>query len=629
MASTNALKKKVALSLKKGRIAEAGKYYVLICQQNPKDIESLYELGEIKIKQGLYSDAVKIFRNIIQINPQYDAAYGGLGEACFRLRSLDEGRRYCEQALKLNSGQTKAGFTLANIFREQNAFDAAEQYYSLVVRLDPTYAHAHYYLGNMHKTQGRVCDAINDYSNAIELDASLSEAIWNKNKLLPVIVTDPEQILESRERYEQGLEYLEDNLQLDTATGRRNALRGLLTSTNFYLQYQGCDDLKLQRKYAHLLSEVMTANYPKWSKPIEKKPYNAGEKIRIGYVSAFLRAHNGAVWLLGWLANRNHADFEIYCYHTGVQADEKTEEFERLSDSFHHIHGDIDKLCKTIVSDQLHILVYPELGMDPQSMATAGLKLAPVQCVGWGHPITSGLTTMDYWLSSDLMEPENGQQHYSEKLIRLPNLANCHSKAQHDRMQSAPLSKTRSDFGLPKDAILYFCSQSLFKYLPQYDYLWPEIAKQVPNAKFVFLAISSVHVLKKFMARIEIAFNRYDMKAQDYCIMLNRQPPEEYLILNKLVDVFLDNPPWSGNNTSMAAIDAHLPIVSYPTEFMRGRHSYAILSMLGLQETIAKNTEEYIEIAAKLGNDKVYRQKIVQKIADQHERIYDDKECVY
>lgn len=111
------------------------------------------------------------------------------------------------------------------------------------------------------------------------------------------------------------------------------------------------------------------------------------------------------------------------------------------------------------------------------------------------------------------------------------------------------------------------------------------------------------------MARIEIAFNRYDMKAQDYCIMLNRQSPEDYLILNKLVDVFLDNPPWSGNNTSMAAIDAHLPIVSYPTEFMRGRHSYAILSMLGLQETIAKSPEEYIEIAAKLGNDKVYRKK--------------------
>ena len=620
--------KKAETALKKGKVAEAGKYYKQVCEQSPADLDAMLKLGEIKNKQGVYNEALVYFQNVIQKNPQNPSAHAGIGKACYHLGRLLESRKYCEHSLRVNPHNPDASYTLANVFREQSAFDAAEKYYALTVQLDPGHATAYYYLGNMHKAQGRVDDAIKDYNAALQLDSSLIEAFWNREKILPVINSTAQQLEGSREKYKHGIQKLANKLQLGTKTGRKQALRGLLTSTNFFLQYQGKNDLELQCIYGKMLSEIMSANYPQWAKPLDKKVLKAGEKIKVGYVTAFLRAHNGAVWLLGWLKNRNRDDFEIHCYHTGVAKDEKTTEFINNCDYFNHIPGNIEKLCKKISSDELHILVYPELGMDSQSMMTAGLRLAPVQCVGWGHPITSGLPTMDYWLSSDLMEPENGQQHYTEKLVRLPNLANCHSKEQHDRIQAEPLVKKRADFGLPEDAVLYFCSQSLFKYLPQYDYLWPEIAKKVPNAKFIFLGISSVHVLKAFMARVEHAFKQYQMEVKDYCIMLNRQTSEDYLILNRLVDVFLDNPPWSGNNTSMAAIDAHLPIISYPTEFMRGRHSYAILTMLGVHETIAESEEEYIELAARAGSDIEWRSSIVKKIIDNHTKIYNDTDCV-
>jgi len=622
------LKKKAQVALKKGKIAEAGKLYEQICRQDANDHESWLRFAEIRLKQGLYSDAAQYFQKVIKLDPKNARAFSGLGNAFLFLRRYTEAQQSCQYAIQINPALAETYTILGDVFREQNGYDAAEQNYAKAVQLNPGLSIAHYYRGNMLKSQGRVDEAINSYEQACKAKPDLVEAQWNKQRILPVIIDEEKQIAVSRERYSQGLDSISQNLDLKSKVGRRNAIKGLYTSTNFYLQYQGCDDLPLQKKYGKIITETMQANYPQWSKPLDKRPLKAGDKIKVGYVTAFLRAHNGAVWLLGWLNNRNREDFEIYCYHTGAATDEKTTDFKNACDHFHHIPGNMDALCKKIADDQLHILVYPELGMDSQSMLTAGLRLAPIQCVGWGHPITSGLPTMDYWLSSDLMEPENGQQHYIEKLVRLPNLANCHSKQQHDRLQAEPLIKKRADFGLPEDAVLYFCSQSLFKYLPQYDYLWPEIAKKVPNAKFVFLGISSIQVLKKFMARIDRVFKRYQMDAENYCIMLNRQSPEDYLILNKLVDVFLDNPPWSGNNTSMAAIDAHLPIVSYPTEFMRGRHSYAILKMLNVTETIAESEQEYIEIAARLGNDKNYRQKIVQKIADQHALIYNDLECV-
>jgi len=628
LARPKVIKKKALLAMTKGRISEAAKLFVQVCTQDPADIEAWEYLGELRLKQGLFHDATQCYQKTVSIMPNNAKAYLGLAEALFGAGKLVEAQSTCQRVLQIDASLAGAYYVLGNICRDQGAFDVAEQNFSQAVKLKPDLVLAQYYRGNMLRLQGRVDEAVACYDDVMRLDANIVEAFWNKHLILPVIIDEESQIEKSRHIFSDGIKVLKDSLDLKSAEGRKKALRGIKANTNFYLQYQGCDDKTLQCQYGDLIQSVVSVVYPQWSKSLKQYPIKTDQKIKIGYVTAFLRAHNGAVWLLGWLKNCDRNKFEIYLYHTGSAVDSKTDEFKELSDNFNHIPNDIEKVCKKIYSDKLNVLVYPEIGMDAQSLVTAGLRLAPVQCVGWGHPMTSGLNTMDYWLSSDLMEVENGQSHYSETLIRLPNMANSHPVKQHDELQQSALSKTRNDFGLSDDNILYFCSQSLFKYLPQYDYLWPKIAKQVPTAKFVFLAISSVHVVKKFMARIERAFTAAGLNAEDYCVMLNRQSPDDYLQLNKLVDVFLDNPPWSGNNTGMAAIDAHLPIVCYPTELMRGRHSYAILTMLGVTETIASSAQEYIDIAVKLGIDKQYRQSIVKKIADNHQQIYEDVECV-
>ncbi len=71
-----------------------------------------------------------------------------------------------------------------------------------------------------------------------------------------------------------------------------------------------------------------------------------------------------------------------------------------------------------IVRDRLHVLVYLDIGIHAILTHLAALRLAPVHYVGWGTPVTSGLPTMDDFLSSELMEPDDGQTHYSEKLVR-------------------------------------------------------------------------------------------------------------------------------------------------------------------------------------------------------------------
>jgi predicted O-linked N-acetylglucosamine transferase (SPINDLY family) len=99
-------------------------------------------------------------------------------------------------------------------------------------------------------------------------------------------------------------------------------------------------------------------------------------------------------------------------------------------------------------------------------------------------------------------------------------------------------------------------------------------------------------------------------------------------MINLLSDVYLDTFTWSGGNTTLEAIACNLPVVTCPGEFMRGRHSYSFLKMIGVTDTIAQNEVEYIEIAVKLGLDPAWRRNIAERISESHDRLYDDTTCV-
>jgi predicted O-linked N-acetylglucosamine transferase (SPINDLY family) len=190
------------------------------------------------------------------------------------------------------------------------------------------------------------------------------------------------------------------------------------------------------------------------------------------------------------------------------------------------------------------------------------------------------------------------------------------------------LSKTRSHFQLREEAIVYLCCQSLFKYLPQYDFIFAEIAQRCPQAQFVFVSGFNSLLTQQFDQRLQRAFASLGLDASDYCVILSRQEQEDYWQLNLLSDVFLDTLSWSGGNTTLEAIACGLPVVTCPGEFMRGRHSYAILQCLNTPETIAQTINEYIEIAVKLGKDSHWRSQTIQKMRKYHHQLYDDSACV-
>ena len=597
--------------------------YQRALELDPNNINVINNLGIILQESGNQSKAIQCFEQALLLNSESVKTYYNLARLYVAQGQLTAASQCYQKAINIQPDYAKAHNALGILMQEQDRLTGSIACFRAALRIKPDYPSACFNLGSTYQKLGNFDQALGCYAEALKINPNFTFALWHCLLALPTVYEKPDDIPIFRQKFSQGLECLIHRFDLNNPDQKKAALAGIGCMTNFYLQYQGLDDLDLQRKYGQFVCNVMKANFPQWTQTKKTPSLQPGERIRLGYVSSYMVSHTVGKLLLGWVENANQNDFEIYCYHINKTTDQLTERFRQHSDHFYHINGDIEAAARQIESDDLHILVFSDIGMYPPATQLAGLRLAPVQCKSWGHPVTTGLPTMDYYLSSDLMEPENAQNFYSEKLIRLPNLALAYEKPKH------PLKpKNRDDFGLERSAFIYLCPQSLSKYLPQHDSIFPRIARLVPAASFVFIANAGAAVVSKFKDRLMKSFKEHGLKFENHCRFLPRLYHDDFMSLNLVADVLLDTLCWSGGHTTLEGISCHLPVVTLPGEFMRGRHAYAMLKMIGITETIAANEEDYIAIAARLGSDRSWYMKIKQRMQNADHKLYNDVTCI-
>ncbi|WP_287129655.1 tetratricopeptide repeat protein [Candidatus Cyanaurora vandensis] len=596
-----------------GELAEAIACYQQALQLQPDLPEVLNNLGVVLHRQGQPEAARQNYRRALALNPNFVEVHTNLGITLHEQGEIEQAVASYQQALTLNPNALDAHENLGILRHEQGELAAAAAHYQQILTIAPDYPKAHYSLGIILQKQGQLKQALDCYQQAFTLVPEYLAARWLYELALPMIYQTAEEIPQWRERFQQGLNNL---AQLDLTSPQ--ALAGVASQTNFYLAYQGLDDTQLQRQYGELVARIMAIHYPQWTQPRPKCP--PGERIRVGYVSSHFRGHTVGKLFLGWILNHGPEAFEVHVYYTGPQLDAVTEQCREQVEHFHHLPRGLEPVCEQIIRDQLDVLVFPDVGMDPKMTQLAGLRLATVQCVAWGHPVTTGLPTVDYFLASALMEPDQAQVHYTEQLVLLPNLSIC-----YPRPVIPALTKTRADFQLREEAVVYLACQSLFKYLPQFDYLFAAIAQAVPQAQFAFIAHSSPVVTDTLRQRLHQAFAAVGLDSRDYCVFLAPLSQEEYFNLNLLADVFLDSLGWSGGNTTLEALACGLPVVTCPGPWMRGRHTYAMLQVLGLKELIATDEADFVAIAARLGQDTQAREQVKSQARD---RLFEDRTCV-
>ena len=628
-------------------------------RRDPNNASTLNDLGQALLKLERPGDAEKLFRRALEIDSAFNLARSNLGQALRLLGQLEESEQVLRHAGRADPNDPAICNRLATVLSQRGRIPEAEHYYKEALRLKPDYVDALNNLGSLMSDRGQWAESEQWFRAAVAANPGHAMAQCNLglalaergmraeaeqhflaavnadpnyyyarityviNKL-PIIFNDESEIERCRTEYQKALQELRDWMRLDEAAMVRAVAETIGWVHPFYLAYHGKNDRELQAEYGGFLCEIMARRYPQFAQPLHMPPMLEGGPLRIGIVSAFFTNHsNWKTPIRGWIGNIDRTRFRVYGYHAGFTSDSNTEIARQVCDQF--VEGlPFEALARKIRDDALHILIFPGIGLDHITIKLAALRLAPIQCNSWGHPDTSGMPTIDYYLSSDLMEPDDGRDHYTEQLVRLPNISIHYLPPNY-----AVPQLTRKDFRLPDDKVLYCCAQSLFKFLPQFDYIFPHIAKQVHDAQFVFFSSQkSAGLTDMFIQRVARAFELAGLDASSHLIVMPRMDNSAFQAAARVCDVYLDSIEWSGCNTTLEVLAYHLPVITFRGSTMRGRHTYAFLKMMGLDELIADDLESYVQLAIRIGEDASMRERVRAEIPQRLARLYGDMTSV-
>jgi predicted O-linked N-acetylglucosamine transferase (SPINDLY family) len=632
----------------------------------PRNTFALLGKARLLCHEARYDEAVALCDAAIAAAPQEAKAYYGIGRALEGRRELAAAIVSYEKATELDPQWLGPVLRRARVLREMGKDQEALAAFEQTIAIHPDLAEAHLGKGDVLRALSRFEEALASYDRAISLapekpiffgirgslqvemgnaDAALQDfgqglkvlaagkpasvamtedciKLLSVDKIPGVYATEAE-VAATREKVEAALDDLDRSydgnarLSVDQTMISEQAVRQL---TGFYLAYHQYNDRETMAKLSRVSKKLLSLT--PYQIPARRLD---GRKIRVGIASQRLRNHNGANWAYNWFAGLPQGDYDIFTYAFERSDDPLAAKFAALgthrpltwSRSRPH------ELVQQMRNDELDILMLTDVGMTAVSRFLSLHRIAPCQFTAWGHPVTTGSAEMDFYLSSDLMEPENGQDHYTEKLIRMPNLALYLDEEDAGVERADPAT-----FGLPEGRVLYGCLQSLFKYLPRHDHILPRIASEVPDALFVFLEGSQSYMTRVMKERLQNDFARFGLDAGRHVTFLPRQKPREFDRLMQSMDVCIDSVGWSGGNTTLRNINFGAPLATLAGEFMRGRHSSAMFRMIGADEMIASSTEEYIAKLIQLGREKAYRDHCSALFRSGRHRLYRDQSFI-
>lgn len=259
--------------------------------------------------------------------------------------------------------------------------------------------------------------------------------------------------------------------------------------------------------------------------------------------------------------------------------------------------------------------------MEPFTYFLAFSRLASVQCSSFGHPDTSGIRNIDYFISDDLFEPGNAQEHYSEKLLLLRN---CGNLVYYYKPELPNPPKRRDAFNLPEQTHLYLCLQTLFKFHPEFDAFLASILRSDPLGLLVLVHSKIPRWTELLMAR----FRQTMPDVLERIVFLPQQKGTDFVNLLAVSDVMLDTLHFNGYNTSLEAFAVGTPVVTLPTALQRGRHTAGMYRKMGIEDCIARNREEYVNIAVRLGTQPDVREALRNRILAANSVLYENMQVV-
>jgi predicted O-linked N-acetylglucosamine transferase (SPINDLY family) len=593
-----------------GKLSEAMSCYEKAVQIRPDLAEAYYNMGNAFGDQDKLSEAISCYEKVLKLKPGFSDAYNNMGNALKEQGRLHEAIFCYQEALQLSPHDADAYCNMGNAYGEGRKFAEAISCYNKALQLKPNLAYAYNNMGNALRSQGKLAEAMSCYEKALELKPDAGIEIKSL-LMLPAICESKESIEHYRRKITEQIELLTDK-ELTLEDPRTQV--GL---TNFCLAYHGLNDKEIQEKlasfYIHACPDLT------WTSYNCKNQQRISDKIRIGIVSKYLSDHTIGKLNYGIIRNLSREKFHVKLFRLPGKEDDLAKAINSEVDQVVFLPTSLAIARQKISECSLDILFYLDIGMEPFTYFLAFSRLAPVQCVTWGHPVTTGIPNMDYFISSENAEPPGAQEHYSERLVLLKRLGTCYYRPELPK--ELPL---REKFDLPDDYNLYVCPQSLFKFHPDFDGILGDILRQDPRGLLVLIGGEPAYWIKLLSDR----FARTFPDAIDRVRFLPKMSRKDFLCLLKLADVLLDTPHFCGGNTSLESFACGVPVVTLPGSFLRGRLTLAFYRQMGVMDCVADDAQSYVNIALRLANDKRWRDEVKEKIEARADVLFEDIEVV-
>ncbi len=389
---------------------------------------------------------------------------------------------------------------------------------------------------------------------------------------------------EQREAFAQGLDALASRWD-DAALARLQPALEQAAWSNFYLAYQGEDDLALQSRFGDLLQRAVRHLSPGLEPGGSRRP----GPPRVGFLGSIFRDCTAGNYFGAWVGLLRRSGFEVHLFQLGPSRDALTERLTADASRFHFHEGPLNELARSIAAADLDLLIYPELGMDLRLPPLAALRLARRQAVAFGHPVTSGLDSIDAYFSCSAMEPPGAAAHYRERLFTLPGLGVDYPQ---------PMPAPTLEIGELPAGPRVLLPHSAFKLHPDTDAVVAAIAARCPDACFVLFEGGPPRWARRLRERLGRALDAAGADPTRQLRWLPMCDRRRFQQINRACDLMLDNLHWSGGNSSLDALANGLPLLTCRGRFMRGRQSAAMLETLGVaEELVASDADDLVQRA--------------------------------
>ncbi|KZX50352.1 hypothetical protein A3709_11400 [Halioglobus sp. HI00S01] len=454
----------------------------------------------------------------------------------------------------------------ASVAMRANDYDNACALMARAIKARPNDPNYFYNYGTALSIAGRKTEALEAFNRALKINPDLLIVYPNRGHTL-------RDLGRSAEAVESYLKVF-GAANVDLAT-----MSQILLSMHMFSQ---SDHQLLFNMHRQLAVAISKAN-PRLE---QNRTIDSGKKIRIGYLSPRFSREIVGYFFKPLFDHHDRERFEVYLYNVTPRTDELTEYFRERADAWIDVGKLSDQAAaQRIVDDGIDVLV-DLAGHAPENrIGIMARKPAPVQVSMLDYFDTTGLDTMDYYVSDAFSSPPDSAQQFTEELLLLD---------QPRLVYEAPDYAPEPVFNTAMDAPLVFGSFNRHhKMVPHVIATWCALLNGVPGSRLVlkgsaFGEADSQTVFLERFAEHGIGAERIEFRGIS--------PHAEMFAEYGDIDIALDTFPYNGGLTTCESLWMGTPVLTLLGERIISRQTAGMLASLEIEGFTASDEEEFVRL---------------------------------